>query len=122
MKYILLALFLFVSVVGAAQTGDNAGGSFTSGMPVSQPAYNLQQYLRKNVHYPKSARRDKVEGRVVVQFVVNADGSISDCKVIQTLREDCDAEALRVIKNMPPWKNRTVKTQYTQPLTFSLPK
>ena len=64
----------------------------------------LGDYLAQNIHYPEAARRAGIEGKVMVHFVVEADGSIPDCIVIESLSKECDEEALRVVKGMPKWK------------------
>ena len=61
------------------------------------------QYLNENLVYPKSAFERKIEGKVVVSFVVEADGSITNVKVANSVDEDLDKEAVRVVKNMPKW-------------------
>src|SRR5690606_13368895 len=64
----------------------------------------LIQFIRKNLTYPKSARREGVDGTVYVQFIVGADGSISDIRTLRGVSPDCDREAERVIGLMPNWK------------------
>lgn len=61
------------------------------------------QYLNENLVYPKSAFERKIEGKVVVSFVVEADGSITNVKVANSVDEDLDKEAVRVVKAMPKW-------------------
>lgn len=62
------------------------------------------KYLSDNLRYPEKSKANKVEGRVLVSFYVNTDGSISDAKVLNSLNEECDAEALRLILAMPKWE------------------
>jgi protein TonB len=88
-------------------------------------SYNMDKYLAENLHYPDAARRNNVHGRIIVQFTVNEDGTISDCKVLRGIGSGCDEEALRVIKNMPPWKpgrqeGKAVKVLFTKPISFTL--
>ena len=71
---------------------------FPSGME------GLMAFLRDNVRYPDLAHKQGVQGRVIVQFVVNSDGSISDAKVIKSVHEYLDKEALRVVNAMPYWE------------------
>ena len=95
---------------------------------VSQmPTFNgdLMAYLQKNIQFPEQARENNITGRVVVQFIVSEDGSISDVKVVRSLGGGCDEEAVRVIKAMPKWKagkqdGRPVKVQFTQSVSFVL--
>lgn len=86
----------------------------------------LMEYLRTNLHYPPAAAKKGVEGRVLVSFVVEKDGAISDVKILRSRDADLDAEAMRVVKAMPPWepgrmKGSPVRMRFTLPITFSLP-
>lgn len=89
------------------------------------PTVDLSMYLQHNLHYPTEARMKHIEGSVVVKFVINEDGSISDCKTIRSIGAGCDEEAIRVIKSMPPWQpgkqnGKPVKVYFTQPISFNL--
>ena len=65
----------------------------------------LFKYLNENVMYPEIARENGIQGRVICQFVVNKDGSISDIEVVRSGGDpSLDKEAIRVIKSMPKWK------------------
>ena len=64
----------------------------------------LDEYLANNVHYPEQAVKDSIEDRVIVQFLVQADGTITDIEVIRSLGyPEFDEEAVRVISEMPKW-------------------
>ena len=85
----------------------------------------LMKYLQKNIRYPKEAQNKGIQGRVVVQFVVNKDGSITDSKVVKAVDPQLDAEALRVVNAMPNWtpgkqKGEPVRTHFTIPVSFRL--
>ena len=85
----------------------------------------LMQFLSKNIKYPPIAQENGTQGRVTVQFVVNADGSIVDAKVIRGVDPYLDKEALRVINSMPKWKpgmqrGKAVRVKYTVPVMFRL--
>lgn len=87
----------------------------------------LMKYLSQNVKYPASAQANNISGRVIVQFVVEADGSITRDKIIRGVDPALDAEALRVIKAMPKWvpgenEGKKVPVKYTVPIVFSLTK
>ena len=89
------------------------------------PAFDVSTYLMHNLHYPDEAREKSQEGRVVVKFVVNENGSVSDCIVVSGIGRECDEEALRVVRNMPFWlpaiqKDRPVKVYFTLPIQFRL--
>ena len=83
------------------------------------------KFLGKNIKYPTIAQENGVQGRVIVQFVVNKDGSIVDPVVVRSVDPYLDKEALRVIKTMPKWKpgqqrGKAVRVKYTVPVTFKL--
>ena len=83
------------------------------------------KFLAKNIKYPTIAQENGIQGRVIVQFVVNQDGSIVDPVVMRAVDPYLDKEALRVIKMMPKWKpgkqrGKAVRVKYTVPVTFRL--
>ena len=85
----------------------------------------LMGYLKDNMRYPASAKEKGTQGRVTVQFVVDKDGSIKEPKLLRSVDKDMDAEALRLISNMPKWKpgrqkGQPVAVKYTVPVMFSL--
>ena len=85
----------------------------------------LMKYLQSEVKYPKEAQDKGIQGRVVVQFVVNKDGSITDAKVVKSVDPLLDAESLRVVNAMPNWtpgkdKGEPVRTRFTLPVSFRL--
>lgn len=85
----------------------------------------LYQSLNEAIHYPEAAVRDSVQGVVVVDFVVNKSGKPEQIRIQQSLREDCDKEAIRVIENMEPWlpallNGKPVPARVSVPLTFQL--
>lgn len=85
----------------------------------------LMKYLQKNIKYPTICQEQGIQGRVIVQFVVNTDGSIVDPQVIKTVNPHLDKEALRVISTMPKWspgkqRGKAVRVRFTVPVTFRL--
>lgn len=85
----------------------------------------LMQFLSKNIKYPTIAQENGTQGRVIVQFVVNRDGSIVDPRVVKSVDPYLDKEALRVIGTMPKWKpgmqrGKPVRVKYTVPVMFRL--
>ena len=85
----------------------------------------LFEFISENIQYPKDAEKAKLQGRVIVTFVVKKDGSITDAKVVKSVAPSLDAEALRVINAMPNWApgkqgGQPVNVKYTVPLTFRL--
>jgi len=92
---------------------------FPGGMP------ELMKFLQENVKYPEEAMKNGIQGRVLIQFIVEKDGSISEAKVIKKVNELLDAEALRVIGEMPKWtpgkqKGQEVRVKFVLPVTFRL--
>lgn len=85
----------------------------------------LFQYMADNLKYPKDAVKQQVEGRVLVQFIVETDGSISNTEVIKRVFPSLDEEAIRVISAMPKWtpgkqNGKIVRVKYTIPVSFHL--
>jgi protein TonB len=85
----------------------------------------LMQWLSKNIKYPVVAEENGVQGRVVVTFVVEKDGSITDVNVVKSVDPSLDKEAQRVVKSMPRWipgkqNGSAVRVKYTVPVTFRL--
>ena len=85
----------------------------------------LMKYISMNVHYPEAATKTGTQGRVVVQFIIEEDGTVSDARVVQRVSDELDAEALRVVNAMPKWtpgrqKGQPVRVKYTLPVTFRL--
>ena len=85
----------------------------------------LMSYLNSNIKYPVVAQENGVQGRVIVSFVVERDGSISDVKVARSVDPSLDREAQRVVKSMPRWtpgkqNGQTVRVKYTVPVVFRL--
>ena len=85
----------------------------------------LMQFLSSNVKYPKEAFEQGIQGRVIANFVVEKDGSITEARVVKSVDPALDAEALRVVGTMPKWAPGTqngepVRVKYTVPITFRL--
>lgn len=85
----------------------------------------LIAFLRENVHYPTSAVMKGIQGRVVVSFIVECNGSISEVKVIRSVCRELDEEAMRVVMAMPKWipgmqSGRLVRVKYQVPVSFSM--
>ena len=85
----------------------------------------LLEYLAKNIKYPVVAEENGVQGRVIVTFVVERDGSITDVRVVKSVDPSLDKEAARVVKSMPKWQpgkqnGSAVRVKYTVPVQFRL--
>ncbi len=85
----------------------------------------FMKWLTKNLRYPSIAQQRKVEGKVVAQFIVNTDGSISNIELVTRVDPNLDREALRVLRMMPQWKagkqnDKPCRTQVCIPIVFKL--
>lgn len=85
----------------------------------------FEAYFQNNLRYPKKAVKERIEGKVLVKFIVEKDGSVSNAEVIRSVSKELDKEALRVIRNMPKWKPGTLKGKpvrcsFTVPVTFRI--
>ena len=84
------------------------------------------KFLSKNIKYPTEAMEKEIQGRVIVQFIVEKDGSITEAKVVRGVDPALDKEALRVINSMPKWTpgkqaGEAVNVKYTVPIMFKIP-
>ncbi len=85
----------------------------------------MMEYLMKNIKYPAACQEAGIQGRVIVSFVVNKDGTIQNVEVIRGVHEKLDAEAVRVVKSMPAWspgeqQGRKVRSKFQLPVFFRL--
>ena len=85
----------------------------------------LYKYLATNITYPEQAKKEGVQGKVYVAFVVEKDGSITDAQVVRGIGGGCDEEALRVVNAMPKWtpgkqQGEAVRVHFTLPVNFKL--
>ncbi|WP_338029999.1 energy transducer TonB [Fulvivirga sedimenti] len=86
---------------------------------------SFMTYLAENLQYPSKALRMQISGRVYVQFVVNADGSLQDFLVVKGIGGGCDEEAVRVLKSAPKWipgkqRGKTVRVRMVIPVYFMI--
>lgn len=121
------------SVIAMPETKGKVTNISASGQakPEKLPQYpggesELYRYIATNIKYPAEAMKRNEQGRVVVRFMVGADGRVSDVSVLRGVSSDLDAEAVRVVENMPAWipasdKNgRPVACTYSLPVHFAL--
>ena len=85
------------------------------------------KFLSENIKYPEEARKQGISGRVYVTFVVEADGEITDIKLLRGIGGGCDEEAMRVVSIMPKWepgyqRGVPVRVQFNLPIKYSLGK
>ena len=141
--FILVGLVTGIAVASAIHPNGVVRGAIEHvfGIPEDTTIYNFDdvevkpsypgdmdafwQFLMRNLHYPESAEADSVQGRVIIQFVVEKDGSLSNFEIVQTPDDRLTEEALRVLHLMPRWqpaqnKGRTVRCRYSMPILFRL--
>lgn len=97
---------------------------------IVEPSYKggdekLYKFLADNLNYPDKARERRITGTVVLKFVVEKDGSITNIEITKSVARDIDEECIRVVKKMPRWKPGTVngkpaRFNYCQPIAFDL--
>ena len=85
----------------------------------------LMKFLGNNIKYPAVAQENGIQGRVIIQFVIEKDGSVANPVVVKGVDPALDKEALRVVKSMPKWtpgkqRGKAVRVKYTVPVTFRL--
>ena len=85
----------------------------------------MMSYLASHIHYPKEAEEQGQQGRVIVQFVIDEEGRVVNPTVVRSIAPSIDAEALRVVQQMPQWRpgrqqGRLVRVKYTMPISFVL--
>lgn len=85
----------------------------------------LFEYMQNNIKYPVEAQKQKIEGRVIVAFIIEKDGSITDIHPLKAVHPLLDKEAVRMVSNMPKWKpgevkGKTVRVSFALPVNFKL--
>ncbi|MDN3584020.1 energy transducer TonB [Mucilaginibacter flavus] len=118
-----------VLISGTAITEDGKNTSYTKSR-LTIPEFNggipaFSRYLGDNIVYPIYARKNNIEGRVIVSFIVEKDGLVSNIKVARSVNKELDEEAVRVIKESPRWTPGTrfglpVRIEYAVPIAFTL--
>lgn len=127
-KYIFIALILLP--FSAKCQKDSAGVSYiydpTKNMKLPVCHFNMAEFLNNNIRYPKFGLKNKIEGKVYVQFIVDKSGKVIDPIIVQGLSDEFDEEVLRVMKIMPDWEpgyldDKPVKIKKVLPINFVLP-
>lgn len=85
----------------------------------------LYKFLADNIKYPEKAKKDGIQGRVFVNFIVESNGDVSNVNIIRGVSSELDKEALRVVKMMPKWKpgvqrGKNVRVSFNLPIKFTL--
>jgi TonB family protein len=86
---------------------------------------DLKKFIRTNLKYPADAIKNNIQGRVIVRFIVDETGKIKNAEIVKGIHSSCDAEALRVIKNMPDWipgkqDGKNVPVYFNMPIQFKM--
>lgn len=128
---IIVPFCLIVLLPFLAPAQDRADKAVVALSAGEQPEYPggeqaLRRFLALNLHYPNKALEQKVEGELMVSFVIGEDGAVSDIGVRKGLGAGCDEEAIRVVGQMPAWHpayvdGKPVKVTYMLPILFELP-
>ena len=130
-KRIVLSLFLCVLLFSFAGCSSNKNQENTIFDVVERaPEFPggmeaCLKYMYKNIKYPAVAMEAGIQGQVVIQIVIDKDGKIHDPKIVRGVSPELNAEAIRVISNMPQWipgkqKGKNVATRFTLPVRFRL--
>ena len=85
----------------------------------------MYQFMAENLKYPSAAREKGIEGTVVVSYIVNVDGSISNPEILRGIGGGCDEEAIRIVKAFPTWSpgikdGKKVRTEMRLPIRYKL--
>lgn len=105
---------------------DTTAGAFIQTMPEFPGGpRELFNYIRQNLNYPKKARKENISGKVLVEFIIDEKGNVTDEKVVEGIGGGCDEEALRVVRLLPRWKPGRKngvpdKVKYKLPFVFNL--
>lgn len=138
MKYLILLSFIVVSCISFAQTA--ADSMVVTSLPIVEsrifqiveqmPEFPggeeaMMKFIQHNIIYPDLERENDIQGRVVVGFIVNEDGSLSDFSIKKSVSKGIDKESLRVVRLLPKFKpgkqqGKPVKVQYLLPIMFKL--
>ena len=121
----MLLLLLAGSTAAQTQGLKDSKGVYTYVDRMPEFAGNVNSYLASNIKYPEQARKENVQGRTVIKFVVDEQGKVQNAIVEKATNPVLDAEALRVVQAMPAWrpgalKGKPVKVYYRIPIMFTL--
>ena len=88
-------------------------------------ANEFARWVNSQLKYPEQAIKDQVEGRVLIQFTIGTDGAVSDVKLLRGVREDLDAEALKIVASSPKWEpgqqnGKAVPVHFNFPVVYKL--
>jgi len=116
----------FIKGTSTDESGNTKSYTIKEALPAFKGGESaFGRYLSQNIHYPPRARENNIQGRVILSFVIEKDGQLTDIKILKNLNPELDAEAYRVISESPKWlpgiqHGQPVKVAYTMPINFSL--
>ncbi len=122
----VLLLFCGVSMISLPSIAQETAQTQVDEMPVPPGGMEgFTKYMIENLKYPATAKEAKIEGMVMVRFVVKADGSVDAVEVLRGIGGGCDEEAVRVVKNSGTWtpgkkEGKAVAAQMTLPVQFKM--
>ena len=121
----LLLLLAGSTATVQAQDKKDSKGIYTYVDRMPEFTSDVNTYLASNIKYPEKARKENVQGRAVIKFVVDEQGKVQNAMVEKATNPVLDAEALRVVRSMPAWrpgalKGKPVKVYYRIPIMFTL--
>ena len=124
----ILSLFLLMGVTSDVYAQDNKKKKKEDVIVMAQfkgGQEALIDYLLQNTRYPAEAMREEITGEVIVEFVVERNGMITNAKIVKSVAPSLDQEALRVVTNMPNWEPGTknglrMRSQLTRPINFKV--
>ena len=134
MKYptlaIILTLSLYASTIVNAQKKSKSKTETIYSEAEKLPSFeggmtSLHSYFQSNLRYPTEAKKQKIEGKVFVEFIVSKNGKINSSKVLRGIGHGCDKAALELINNMPNWlpgelQGKAVNVRMVLPISFKL--
>jgi protein TonB len=132
LKYLIFLILIAFTSPAIAQTSASTTDSAQALEPIykyveKMPTFDgdMVEFIYKNLKYPKEAKKNDVEGRVFLTFVIRRDGSITDIEVVRSAGQILDEAAIDVVKRMPKWrpgqqKGENVSCFYTLPVDFRL--
>ena len=123
-KIVFVALFVISSFLIVQAQTNNEVYTFAEQMPEYKGGMDsMMHFIQKNLKYPDKAKKDSIEGRVIVQFIVNTTGAIEDIQIKKSLSKECDEEVVRVVSIMPSWNpgkqnGKAVSVRFMLPVLF----
>ena len=129
-KFILLFVFFTLFCLGNSQAKENKSRKGVYSTVEKMPEYPggmeaLKNDIMNNIRYPELAKKNGIQGKVYVSFVIDKKGKVTDARVVKGVDSSLDQESLRVISNLKDWtpgmeKGKKVKVEFTLPINFAL--